>query len=101
MTTQEVRPTRKVGKAAMRSLQSALPTLADGKRYDDDKAWLRDHKEEVLRDHKDEWVAVHREKIVGHSRDLHDLVRDLRRRRVDMTTVVIEYVTDREVTMLL
>lgn len=69
--------------------------------YERDKQWLDEHRAMLLEKYRESWVAVYGGEVIAHDRNLNNLVDMLRKKRVRASNAVIEYITDRKVTMLL
>ena len=78
-----------------------LPSRPEEVQYERDKRWLSDHRQELLADYEETWVAVQNEQVIQSHRNLDQLVEALQSDGVNLTTVVVDYLTTREFSMLL
>jgi phage anti-repressor protein len=51
--------------------------LAIKPEYEKNMKWLREHYDELLRDYPEEYVAVYDNNVVGHSKNINDLLHQL------------------------
>ena len=60
--------------------------------FNKDLRWFQDNYEDLKKNFKGEYVAISESKIVDHDRDLHEILRRLREKGFDTSSMVIEFV---------
>jgi len=71
-------------------------------RFEDNAKWVSRHYEELKKRYVDEWIAVLNETVVDHDRELGKLVKRLRRKHPEnYSEIVVEYVTAKEIELIL
>ncbi|MFP3984962.1 MAG: DUF5678 domain-containing protein [Candidatus Bathyarchaeia archaeon] len=71
-------------------------------RYEENAKWISEHYEELKKRFRDEWIAVLNGAVIDHDHELNKLVRRLRRRYpTNYNEIAVEYVTAKEVELIL
>jgi Zn-finger nucleic acid-binding protein len=71
-------------------------------RYEENAKWISRHYGELKKKFRDEWVAVLNGSIVDYDRELNKLVERLRREHPkDYNQIAVEYVTTKEIELIL
>jgi Zn-finger nucleic acid-binding protein len=71
-------------------------------RYEENAKWISRHYDELKKKFRDEWVAVLNGSIVDYDRELNKLVERLRREHPkDYNQIAVEYVTTKEIELIL
>lgn len=71
-------------------------------RFEENAKWISKHYEELKKKFRDEWVAVLNGAVVDHDRELNRLVKRLRKKYPeDYNEIVVEYVTTKEIELIL
>jgi len=71
-------------------------------KYEENAKWISKHHEELKKKFRDEWIAVLNSVVVDHDRELNMLVERLRRRyRKNYNEIAVEYVTTKEIELIL
>jgi uncharacterized protein DUF5678 len=76
-------------------------TVQELKRFDDDVHWFDAHRAELLQRYADRWIAVYQQQVVGTAKHLKRLLAELRRKDLATGEVFIEYLTQRDVVLIL
>ena len=65
---------------AIQSSETELSEERKGslERYHEDALWFGAHVQELFEQYPDHWVGIHQEQVVGASRDLDELMRNLK-----------------------
>jgi len=72
------------------------------KRFESDTKWLIEHYDDLKIEYPEEWVASFNNKVVGHDKDLSNLMEKLRAKyREDAGHIAVEFVTPRKVELIL
>tara|TARA_Y100000034_G_C6750903_1_gene333764 strand:- start:116 stop:385 length:270 start_codon:yes stop_codon:yes gene_type:complete len=84
-------------------LENPLKIAKEIKRFNDNAKYFNRNYSGLKKQHPDEYVAIHRQKVIGHGRDISQLVRDLREEGIDTGEVFIErtYFKEEESTLIL
>jgi hypothetical protein len=71
-------------------------------RYEENAKWVSRHYEELKKKYVDEWIAVLNETVVDHDCNLNRLVERLRKSYPEnYNEIVVEYVTSKEIELIL
>lgn len=72
------------------------------KKFGEDTKWLDRHYDELKIEYPDEWVAVFKKNVVGHDRDLHELMEELEKKYGDDAGhMAVEFVSPKKVELTL
>lgn len=70
-------------------------------RFTSDAEYLDRHRRELLSRYPDRWVAIYDQRVVGASRDLKRLIRQLERKGIPPAQTYREYLTEKEELLIL
>jgi len=71
-------------------------------RYEENAKWISKHYEKLKKKFRDEWVAAFDSATVDHDRELNKLVKRLRKNYPkDYSEIAVEYVTTKEIELIL
>ncbi len=85
----------------MQTQESPREIQEDLARFTQDMLYFDEHREELLQQYPDRWVAVYHQQVVGATKDLERLVRQLERKGIPPGRAFIEYLTDAETVLIL
>ena len=72
-----------------------------GMQFEEDRKWIDDHRDDLLKNYAETWIAVYNGQILASHRILDALVKELEKTELEGDKAVIDYITDRELNMLL
>ena len=71
------------------------------KRFESDTKWIIEHYDELKIEYPDEWVASFNNKVIGHDKDLANLMEKLRAKyQADAGHIAVEFVAPRKVELI-
>lgn len=73
----------------------------DMERYRADARYFEEHRAEFLERYPDQWVAVYNQEVVGATKDVKRLVKQLERKNIRPGRTYCEYLTDKEELLIL
>lgn len=73
----------------------------DQERFDRDLSYLLSRRDEWRKKYPNRWIAIYREEVVAAEDTGERLLAELRRRRVPLEQVIIDFVTEDEVALVL
>jgi len=71
------------------------------RRFTSDAEYFESHREQLRKQYPDQWVAVYDHQVVGASKDIKRLVRQLERKGIPRGRAFVEYTTEREDLLIL
>jgi len=71
-------------------------------RYEENAKWISKRYEELKKKFRDEWIAAFDCAVIDHDRELDKLVKRLRKKYPkDYNAIAVEYVTTKEIELIL
>ncbi len=70
------------------------------KQFENDVVWLREHKDSLRKDCKNQFVAVKEERVLASNPKLDALLKELEQKSIDAAAVVIEFISEKKITMI-
>ena len=71
------------------------------RKFDKDLDWFLENSEKLKKEYKGEYVAVKEQKIVDHDKDAKILLKRMKGKYGDISSLVVEYVNERKVEYIL
>lgn len=71
------------------------------KRFDNDMKWFQDHYPQLKRKFKGQYVAVKDKAVIDHDKDATMLMTRVKRQQGDITSLVVEYLSDKPIEYIL
>jgi len=70
------------------------------KNYEQDTLWLKSHKRELRKKYKNQFVAVENQNVVLADKNIDKLVRGLKKKGVEPSMVLVEFVPEEDVVVI-
>lgn len=77
-----------------------MDALTQIREYEQDNAWFRNHKDELRRTYANRFVAVLRGRVIGSGEDLDLLIKEISKQGVDTGSVLFEFVSSKDITVI-
>ena len=71
-------------------------------RFANDTIWLKEHKSELIgnEEYKNKFVAVMNQEIISSNADLDKLIEELKKKNIDTSIVVIEFIPKEDIIII-
>jgi len=77
------------------------PELRKLRRFDRDLAWFQSHYDDLKKKYKGEYVAVKDRMVIDHDENLTALFDRLKEKREDISSLVVEFISEEKVEYIL
>jgi len=67
------------------------------RKFDNDLDWFLENYEKLKKEYKGEYVAVKEQKIVDHDKDAKILLKRMKEKYGDISSLVVEHISERKV----